>query len=232
MHDGCAQHKVLGELILYVRTEERLTLQREGGLILQFHVYVGSRLQDGLVQYRHRSHHVVYGVIDVFYQFGSTGRYRHRTPRHVHRTQANLRTVRTLVFTGHVELILLRHLLGDDERRVVQLLEAVLSHQPRVITQLLSQVTTERLQHGEDDATVRRIYRQSLNKIELTVRRGVILRIQTVQVHHAHQLLTLDRTLVQILHVGADRVVAVHDVQFELLTRHRGSTQRVDILHH
>ena len=232
VHNGSTQHEVFGKLILDMRAKQRFALQRECTLVFQFDIHIGSALQYRLVEYGHGSHHIIHRIIHILYQFGATGSYSHTSSRHIHRTQTNLAAIRALIFTSQMEFVFLAHLLRYDQRRVIQLLETVFVHQTRVVAQLRCQVTTKRLQHREDNLSVRRIDRQPLHEIELTVRRVVVLRVQTVQVHHAQQLLAFDITLVEILHFGTHRVVAVHHIEFKLIAIDTGCTERIDILHH
>ena len=125
MHDRSAYYEVFRELVLQVRAEKRLTLHEEVVLALQLDIYVRAGLQDRGVENRHRSHRVIDGIIHVLHEFGTACCHRHTSARHVHRTQPNLTAVRTFVLTRQAELILLSHLLGYHQGRVVQLLEAV-----------------------------------------------------------------------------------------------------------
>ena len=58
--------------------------------------------------------------------------------------------------------------------------------------------------------------------------------VQAVEVHHAQQLLAVDRlrSFVQVLHVRSHRVVAVRDVEFELVLVDAGRAEGVDVFHH
>ena len=93
-------------------------------------------------------------------------------------------------------------------------------------------MTTERLEHGEDDLTATCIDGQALDEVEASVRTGIVLLIKSVEVHHAQELLTANRSFIEVLHVGTDRVVAVGDIEFEFLRLHTGRTEGVDIFHH
>ena len=117
-----------------------------------------------------------------------------------------------------MELVLLTHLLRHDKRGVIQLREAVFGGQSRVVSECLRQVLTERLQYREDDLTARSIDRQSFEEVEPTVRANVVLLVKAVEVHHADQLLAVDRSFVEVLHVRAHRVVTIGHVQLEFLT--------------
>ena len=90
----------------------------------------------------------------------------------------------------------------------------------------------ERLQYREDDLTARGINGQSFQKVEAAIGAGVMLLVQAVEVHHANQLLTADRTFIQVLHVRSYRVVSIGDVEFEFLRLNTRGTEGIDILHH
>ena len=81
-----------------------------------------------------------------------------------------------------------------------------------IVAYHLPQVRTERLQYGEDDSAVRRDGGVALYIVEATIGVGVVLLVQTVEVHHAKQLLAFDVAFRKVLYVGSYRVVAVHDV--------------------
>ena len=91
---------------------------------------------------------------------------------------------------------------------------------------------TERFEYREDDLTGGRIDCQSFDEVEPTIGVGVILLIESVQIHDAQQLFTADRSFIEILDVGSYGVVPVGDIEFELLLVDTGSTEGVDIFHH
>ena len=93
-------------------------------------------------------------------------------------------------------------------------------------------MATERLQHREDDLTSARLDGESFDEVESSVRAGVVFLIEAVEVHDADELLAVDRSFGEVLHVRSDRVVAVHDVQFELIGVDAGCSEGIDILHH
>ena len=212
MHDRSAEDEVFVELVLQMRPEKALPLHRERALVLQFYIHIRTALEDRGVQDRHGSHRVIDGVIDVLNQRRTAGGHGDRTPRYVHRTQTDLAAVGAFVFTGEVELVLLAQLLRYDQRRVVQLLIAVFLHEPRVVTQRVCQMASERLQNREDDLAAARINGQTLDEVEPAIRAGVMFLVQAVEVHYADQLFAADRTFVQILDIRSHRVVPVGHV--------------------
>ena len=211
VHQRTADYEVFVELIFQVHAEQALTLHREGRLVLEFALYVRAGLQDRLVQNRHRTHRVIDRIIDVLYQFRTSSRYGHTSARHVHRSEVNLAAVRALVLTFDGKLVLLCHLLRNNEGRVVQFLEHVLVRQ-LIVADLRPQETTERLQYRENDSSASRQNRITFDIVELTVRRRIVTAVQAVELHHAQQLFTLDLRFRQILNIRTDRVVAVVDV--------------------
>ena len=153
VHDSTAEHKVLAELVLQMRANQRFSLHREGGLVLQLDVHIGSGVQNRLVQDSHRSHRVVHRIVHVFSQFGSTCRHGHAASRHIHRAQLDLAAVRALVLALQSELVLLAHLLCNHQRRVVQFLEHIFVCNP-VIANRSPQAAAERFEQREDDSAV------------------------------------------------------------------------------
>ena len=107
MHDRSSDDQVFGELVLQVRPEKALSLHGEGTLVLQFDIDIRTALEDRSVQDRHSSHRIVHGVVDVLDERRTAGRYGHTSARDIHRAQTDLTAVRTFVFTGQVEFILL-----------------------------------------------------------------------------------------------------------------------------
>ena len=134
MHDGTADDEVFAELIFEVCAEERLALHGESGLVLKFNIYIRTRFEDRGIENSYCSHGVVHGVIDILDKCSTAGCDGDRTAWHIHRTKAYLAAVRSFVFTGEVEFILLAQLLCNDESRVVQLRETVFIDQSWVIT--------------------------------------------------------------------------------------------------
>ena len=231
VHNRTADGQVFIELIFQVCAKQRLTLHREQCLILQLHIHIRSRLQDGLVQYRHSSHGVVHRVIHILHKGRTACCHNHTSARHIHRIQSYLIACRTLVFTHQGKLILLRVFLCAHKGRVVQLLEHIfLCH--ACIAYLACQVTTEGLQHGEDYPTRRRQCRIAFHIVKASIGRGVVARVQTVKTHHANQLLAFDISFHEVLHVCTHRVVAVLDIQLKLIATHLTCANRVNVLHH
>ena len=219
VHDRSAYHQVFGERILGVQPEQTLPLHRERGLILQLHIHLRAALNDTLVKDGHRSHRIIDRIIDILHQRRTAGGHGHTSSRNVHRVQTDLAAAGAFELTHKFELVLLGHLLGVHQRRVVQLLERIFGCNS-VIAYRLTQVVAERLQYREDDSPATRKRRVAFYIVELAVRRRFVAAVQTVEVHYSEQLLAFDHALRQVLQLGAHRVVAVHDVQLELLARH------------
>ena len=112
---------------------------------------------------------------------------------------------------------------------VIEFGEAVLLRQPAVPNPL-GQVLAEGFCHGEDDASL--AYGVVLHVVELSVGVGVVLGIQTVQVHGLEQRRALEGRFGQVGQIHARGVALVLDVQAELLARRAGGSDGVDVLHH
>ena len=134
MHDGTANDEVFAELIFEVCAEERLALHGESGLVFKFNIHIGTRFENRSIEDGDRSHGVVHGVVHILDECSTAGCDGDRTAWHIHRTKAYLAAVRSFVFTGEVEFILLAQLLCNDESGVVEFLEAVFIDQSWVIT--------------------------------------------------------------------------------------------------
>ena len=73
-------------------------------------------------------------------------------------------------------------------------------------------MAAEGLEDGEDDLTGGGIDRESLDEVEPSVRTGVVLLVKSVEVHDSDELFAADGSFVEVLHIGADGVVAIGDV--------------------
>ena len=155
VHDRSAYHQVFGERVLGVQPEQTLPLHRERGLVLQFNVNLRAALNDTLVKDGHRSHRIIDRIIDILHQRRTAGGHGHTTARNVHRVQTNLAAAGAFELTHKFELVLLGHLLGVHQRRVVQLLERIFGCNI-VVAYRLTQVIAERLQYREDDSPATR----------------------------------------------------------------------------
>ena len=96
----------------------------------------------------------------------------------------------------------------------------------------LCQITTKWFQYWEDNTSCRGDGGITLHIIKATIRRVIITRIQTIQLHHAQQLFSFHSTFHQILHIRSYRVITVLDIQLKLITRHLARAHRIDVLHH
>ena len=138
-----------------MQPEQTLPLHRERGLILQLHIHLRAALNDTLVEDGHRSHRIIDRIIDILHQRRTARGHGHTSARNVHRVQTDLATAGAFELTHKFELVLLGHLLGIHQRRVVQLLERIFGGN-LVIAYRLTQVIAERLQYREDDSAATR----------------------------------------------------------------------------
>ena len=74
VHDGSTQAEVFAKDIFEMSTRQRFALHAEHGLIFEFHIDIGVRLQNGLIENSHRSHGVIHRVIHIFGKCRTTGR--------------------------------------------------------------------------------------------------------------------------------------------------------------
>ena len=116
MLQGTAHLEVLGEVVLPVNTEHRLSLLSKVGVTLQRHVDVCSCVNDALVKYRHLSGAVIYAVIYSFGEFLSSCRHYNGTLWHVVCSQRDDVGVCSSVLSYKLELILLGILLRRSLR--------------------------------------------------------------------------------------------------------------------
>ena len=192
--------------------EERLALHGESTLVFEFDINVRARLKDRGVENGNRSHGVIHGIVHIFHEGSTSGGDGDATARHIHGAETYLAAIGAFVFTGKTEFVFLRHLLGYHESGVVEFGETVFAYQSRVIIQCFRQMRAKRLQYREDDFTGRGVHGESFEEVQSSIRAGIVFLVQSVQIHNAEQLLSIDRSFVQVLHVRTDGVVAVGDV--------------------
>ena len=89
---------------------------------------------------------------------------------------------------------------------------------------------TERLCHGEIDASL--ADGVVLHEVELTVRVGSVVIVQTVEVHGLQQGGALQLLFGQVGDIDTAGVALVLDVQLEFLLRNAGGSQAIYVLHH
>ena len=133
-------------------SKQRFALHREQRLVLQFHIHIGARVDNRLIQNRYCTHRVIHGVVHILYQSRTTSCHHHTSAWDVHSIQSNFVPCTSLVLTRQHKFILLRHLLCAYESRVVQLLEDIFLCNARV-TNSIRQVTTKWFQYWENDST-------------------------------------------------------------------------------
>ena len=231
VHQGTAQLEILREVICPVHAQHRLALHVEHRVALHRYVHRRARIQDALVDDSHRTHGVVHRVVAVLRERHATGRHLHRSARNVVGTQLDYIAARSRIFTREQELVLLGNLLRRGLGRVIQLLKHILVGH-RIVADYLAQVRTEGLDHGEDDTSRVRLHRVSLHIVVESVRVGILLRIQAVQVHQLQQRLALQVTLRQVGQVRTRAVALILYVEAEILRGDAVGPQVVDVLHH
>ena len=69
MHDGSTQAEVFAKDIFQMRTCQGFALHAEHGLIFEFHIDIGVRLQNGLIENSQRSHDVINNVIKILSKY-------------------------------------------------------------------------------------------------------------------------------------------------------------------
>ena len=93
-------------------------------------------------------------------------------------------------------------------------------------------MASERLHNREYDPSVRCLHRISVYKVKLAVGVGVVLVIQTVQVHDTYQGSVLEPGLRDIGKAASGAVAVVVDAQLELRALYVTLCDGVDVLHH
>ena len=116
MHHGGSDVEILVELIVQVESKQGLALSAIGRLVLKRHTDVCSGIDNALVDYSYDAHVIVNCIVAVFGQGDAAGSNHHRTTRHVHGIEANLRTARCLILTFEDEFILVLKLSCYRER--------------------------------------------------------------------------------------------------------------------
>ena len=130
---------------------------------------------------------------------------------------------------GEHEFVVLGNLFGHGLGAVIELLEAVLVGHG-VVPYPPAQMAAEGLGHWEDDAPL--LYGVALYVVKLAVGVGIVVGIQTVEVHGFEQCGVLEVLLRKIVEIDAGGVTQVFDVQAEFLFLHAAGSQVVDVLHH
>ena len=223
--------EVLGEVVGPVHAEHGLALHVEHGVALHRHVHRGAGIEDALVDDGHRTHGVVDGVVAVLGERDATGGDLHRAARHVVGAQLDDIAARAGMLAREEELVLLGYLLGNGLGGVVELLKHILVRHG-IVAYGLAQVGTEGLYHGEDDAARRGLHGVTLDVVVEAVGVGVLLGVETVEVHHLQEGLALQVGLGQVGEVGAGAVALVLDDELEVLGADAVGTEVVDVLHH
>ena len=146
------------------------------------------------------------------------------------------RPVRRSVATFNVVFVLVGYLLGHRLRHRVQRVESVFVGQLRFID-YRPQIPAERLGCGEIDTAVGGIDGTardlgSVNEVENTIRRGILLLVQPVQAHQTDQRYTFLGTFCEETVRRACRITCVKDVQTELVGRNLIGRKIVHVLHH
>ena len=223
-----------GEYIIQIDTEHTLVgLVGVIGLGGDLDGRAGS--QDALVDDGHHTHIVVDSVIDILDQLDTASGHLHRLGGTAAR-EMEFRSVRRSVATLDVVLVLVGDLLRHGLRHRVQRIEGILVGQLRIV-QHGTQVLTERLRGGEIDTSVRgvdgtAVDMGTVDEVEDTIRRGILMLVQTVETHQTNQRNALLRTLREESVRRTLHIAGVQNVQAELVGRNLIGRQAIDVLHH
>ena len=223
MHYRTADTEVFVELILRVKAEQSLALEREKRLVFQRDTDICARVDDTLVGDGHDSHGVVDGIIGVLRKHDTAGHHNHRPSRHIHCVETDRGTSRCLILSDKRILVFVGKLLGHDECRVIQLTIDILRRDRR-ISDLTCKMLSERLGDGENDLTVGRLHSVAFDIVEEAVGIGFLVGVYPVEIHDLKQRLVID------LHTGG--VAEELDVHLEVLALELVCAERIDVLHH
>ena len=231
VHECTAHLEIGGEIIHPVHTRHCLALHAELGVALQLYAYAGTRINNALVDDGHGTHAVIHGIVAVFDQSRASGSHCDRSARDVDRSQLYHVAVGARILAYKHELVLVGNSFGYHTRGVVQLLEYILVGHG-IIGYHFTQMASERFHHREDDLSVRCLNRVSVYEIKPAVGVGVVLVIQTVQIHDAKQGSVLESSLRDIGQTASRAVAVVVYVQSELSTLDIALGDGIDVLHH
>ena len=230
--EGTADDEVLVHLIVGVEAYEGLALHAVCVVALYRGADGCAGIYDTLVYDGDTTIVVVHDVVSILHQCDATCRDHNRTRRNVVCPKVYLVGGRTLVLSGKQELVLLCHLFGGSLGGVVEFLEHILVCHSLASTCLnpLAQMLAERFCHGEDDAAL--VHGVSVDEVKLSVGVGLVVGIQTVQVHGTEQDGSLQGVLGQVVEIDAAGVRLVLDVQTEFLLLQAVGAKGIDIAHH
>ena len=107
VHNRSANDQIGVEFVFQVRAEQAFALHGEGGLVLQFHIHIGTRFENGLVENGNRSHCIVHRIVHVLYQCRTAGSNSNTPTWHIHCIQSYLAAACAFVFTCQMELVFL-----------------------------------------------------------------------------------------------------------------------------
>ena len=232
MHQRTAHLEVLRELIFPVHTHHRLALHAVIGVRLQRHLHVGTSVTDALIQNSHLSGGVVHRVVATLLERHTTGRHHHRSGGDVIGTKWNHVLGGALELSHEDVLVFFGGLLRDGLSLTVELREHVFPSLYGVETccqQLPTQITAEGLCRRQKHTTV--AHGVALHVVEVTVRMGLVVIVETVAAQELQQRLVLHPGIGDIGQIHTCGITLELDVETEVGFLHRRG-QVIHVLHH
>ena len=235
VHDRASNVEVFIHLIVQVQPQHPLGGHAEG-VILRTHTDGSARSQNTLVDDTHRTHGVVDRVVNILYQWHSSGGNGDATLRDAV-AKGDLAAHGTGVVALQVEAvpvgILLRQTLGHGVERVKAVAVSIV-----IVTQYSPQIATKRLNIWEENTPRTALYESPLisrrvKPVEHTV--GIVIALRSIHAVHPEKLDerdTLLGTVGEKADANATLIALVKHIETEIVATELATLEEVDILHH
>ena len=221
-------------------TQESLFQGAEARIRFQRDIDRCTAVEDAFVDDGDTTQGVIHGIVHVLNQLCAACRHRHRALGHIHGVEADFAARLRRVESLQRELVLLRILLcrgfGHRIKRVVGIFGGQVG---LVGKNLVANMASERLKHGEEDAAVGGVDGAALcsrvvEEVEhtITTRDGVVLLRQVVQSHQMEQRYSFHRAFGEIPDGRAIGIAVVENVEHKVVGAHLIGPEIVHILHH
>ena len=232
MHQRTTHLEVLRELVFPVHTHHRFALHTVIRVRLQRHLHVGTGVADALIQDGHLTGGVIHRVVAALLEGHAASRHHHRSGGHVIGAKGYHVLGSALELSHEDVLVFLCRLLRDGLRLAVQLREDIFLSLCLVETcrqQLPAQIGAEGLCRRQEHTTV--AHGVTLHIVEVAVRMGLIVIVETVTAQQLQQRLVLHQRIGDIGQIHTCGIALELDVEAELGLLHR-RREVVHVLHH
>ena len=232
MHQRTTHLEVLRELVFPVHTHHRFALHTVIRVRLQRHLHVGTGVADALIQDGHLTGGVIHRIVAALLEGHAASRHHHRSGGHVIGAKGYHVLGSALELSHEDVLVFLCRLLRDGLRLAVQLREDIFLSLCLVETcrqQLPAQIGAEGFCRRQEHTTV--AHGVTLHIVEVAVRMGLIVIVETVTAQQLQQRLVLHQRIGDIGQIHTCGIALELDVEAELGLLHR-RREVVHVLHH